>query len=50
MRLINSLPLRGRAGERGSNDELFFLIYIPSSCPSPEGRRDPSLTDAVKFY
>jgi hypothetical protein len=37
---MNSLPHRGRVGERGSNKQRLLLIYIPSSWPSPGGRRN----------
>jgi hypothetical protein len=40
IRPMKPLPLRGMAGERESNDKPLFLIHIPSSSPSPDGRRN----------
>jgi hypothetical protein len=36
---VNSLSHRERVGERGYN-KITALFYIPSSWPSPWGRRD----------
>jgi hypothetical protein len=48
IRPINPLSLRERAGERGSNQQaVFFLMYIPSSWPSPGGRRNPSFNNRI---
>ena len=39
----NPLSLRERVGVRESNIAKSLFLYIPSSCPSPSGRRDRSL-------
>jgi hypothetical protein len=47
--MLHSLSLRERVGERGS-DIVNCPIIIPSSCPSPEGRRNASFKQLQAIF